>query len=134
MEKEEIMGYIGDDDFINNTDFHFDDFCKQETLLMSEALEKINDKLYSPIKPSIQDDTISESASKSTENYYNRYRGSEGYSAHSDGVDDKEIIFWRSEFPYLRIEGKKLKFNYECISTTSDKIEEETIEIFQLNS
>ena len=134
MENEEIMEYISDDDFINNTDFHFDDFCKQETLLMSEALEIINNKLYSQIKPSIQDDSISESTIKGTENYYNRYRGSDGYSAHSDGVDDKEVIFWRSEFPYLRIEGTKVKFNYVFNSTTSGKIEGETIEIFQLKS
>lgn len=92
--------------------FSFENIGRMEAAKTSSALLQIENLL---IKPPEQSALSSEnSASNATvledEMPFEHYRRieSEGYDAHSESVDAKEILSWQSAFPYLAARGEQI--------------------------
>ena len=105
MSDDGFVAYVSDDDFFSDD---FDKFGKEKTVLASAAMTKIYADLYRENSPQGNIDITCDKHDDSA--FYGNYRcgGQEGYSAHNDSVDDKEIQTWKSSFPYLKIEGTRI--------------------------
>jgi hypothetical protein len=90
----------------NDGGFSFAEMGKLEAAKTSEALLKIDELLPIKIEDKKADtkENIAEISDKGSAFDYRRYQ-SNGYDAHSDGVDDKEIQSWQKAFPYLLVKG-----------------------------
>lgn len=85
----------------NDVGFTFDEIEKSEAQKSTAALLSLEQRLYSDIDPVIVSPVVQEC------DQYRRYE-SFGYDAHSDEVEDREILQWRRAFPYLQIVGTSI--------------------------
>jgi hypothetical protein len=86
----------------NDGNFSFADMGKLEAAKTSKALLKIDEQL--PIQIEDQKVDTKGNISELFAFDYRRYE-SNGYDAHSESVDDKEIQSWQKAFPYLLVKG-----------------------------
>lgn len=90
----------------NNGKFSFADIGRLEAAKTSKALLKIDEQL--PFEYELQEADAKENIIESFEEGftfdYRRYE-SNGYDAHSENVDKKEIQSWQKVFPYFLVRG-----------------------------
>jgi hypothetical protein len=60
------------------------------------------------------------------------YRGADGYSAHSEAVDKKEIEYWKSGFPYIRVEVGTDYFNILNLYSLSTYVDETVLKTYKI--
>lgn len=81
------FSFASDDDDGGGCVFTFEDIAREETKRVNIALDDIEDKLYG--------DTVDAEPASTQENDHDHYRRFDyGYAAHSDTVNNKEIIQW----------------------------------------
>lgn len=125
------MGYYSDDEGQMNCVFSFENIGKIEAAKTLVALNEIEEQLTAKAVPSKVDASISPFGSATGQDSpFEHYRRMEsnGYDAHSESVNEKEVLSWQSAFTYLSLKGERLSGNpvgsketEECfLLTTSD--------------
>lgn len=109
-----------------NGAFSFEDIGRREALKTTQALKDIDELLLAERIP-----TIDKADCDNTENildndelnftHYRRYE-SNGYDAHSESVDQKEILSWQLGFSYLCVRGTGISIQKEKNSIINDDI------------
>ena len=108
--------YVSDDE-LDEGDIKISNWLTEEDYKMSAAIKMVEMKLFTLSSLRKKDVGNKSDRIHSTDNY----RGSIGYSAHSDAVDDKEIDTWQRNFPFLRILGTKKHIYKADISSSASK-------------
>lgn len=106
-----------DDDFYCDGDqaggvFSFENIGRMEAAKTSSALLQIESLLIEPPEQSIfsSENSASNATVLEDEMPFEHYRRieAEGYDAHTDGVDAKEILSWQCAFPYFVARGEQI--------------------------
>jgi hypothetical protein len=108
------MGYYSDDEGQMNCVFSFENIGKIEAAKTLAALNEIEEQLAAKAVPSKVDASISPLGSVTRqESPFVHYRRMEsnGYDAHSESVNEKEVLSWQSAFTYLSLKGERLSGN-----------------------
>ena len=95
-------------------------FAQKEARKMSDAIAEVEKKLYEPSvgMEKLQNEETGDECPKRLNLL--GYRCSEGYAAHHDAVDEKEINIWKDRFPFLRVEGKEISNMQPSSSNTKE--------------
>ena len=94
--------------------FSFENIGKLEAAKTLVALNEIEEQLAAKAVPSKVDASISPLGSVTGQDSpFEHYRRMEsnGYDAHSERVDEKEVLSWQSAFTYLSLKGERLSDN-----------------------
>ena len=108
------MGYYSDDEGQANCVFSFENIGKIEAAKTLVALNEIEEQLTAKAVPNKVDASISPLGSVTGQDSpFEHYRRMEsnGYDAHSERVNEKEVLSWQSAFTYLSVKGERLSGN-----------------------
>ena len=92
-------GFFEEDE--NGEELTFESFGQEQADATFVALLDLEDRFYAEFK-----DPPSEIQQVNVQNEYDNFRRYDyGYSAHVDEISNEEILLWKRNFPYLRVEG-----------------------------
>jgi hypothetical protein len=118
------MVFSGSDEGNADGFFSFENIGKMEAAKTSAALQDIDTQLQSIIveSPDCSDGAPGDSAvgDEAPFEYYRRVE-SNGYDAHSESVDKKELLTWQRAFPYFAINGERVNICGKESSTVEDE-------------
>jgi hypothetical protein len=97
---------ISDDESTDGPLFSAANWSQEENAMMADAIEKIESELHAFQSSHDEKNTASENGGI-TNIFKNRC--STGYSAHTEAVDAKELLTWKSNFVYLKVVGVKIE-------------------------